>query len=70
MNEKHEKYIPQGEYVGHIEHFPNQAKNVFTFIIDEAEDDTLIGKGVSQLVVDIFINKSIIIIHAMGTKDE
>jgi len=58
MNEKHEKHIPQGKYVGHIEHFPNQTENVFTFIIDEAEDNTLIGKGISQKI------------HITGTKNE
>ena len=30
--------IPQGEYTGHWEHFPNQTKNVFTFIIFEADN--------------------------------
>lgn len=40
--------IPEGTYTAHIEHFPNQAKNVFTFIIDEADDAELIGKGVSH----------------------
>ena len=42
--------IPQGKYTGHFVHFENQRKNVFTFIIDEAENDEMIGKGVTQII--------------------
>jgi len=49
--------IPQGTYIGHFEHFPNQAKNVFTFIIDKAENVELIGKGVSQRVCSVIIKE-------------
>ena len=41
-----EKHIPQGIYTGRWEHFPNQVEGVFTFIIVEADDAKLIGKGV------------------------
>jgi hypothetical protein len=40
-------HIPQGIYNGHLEHFSNQIVGVFTFIIDEAENVELIGKGFS-----------------------
>ena len=42
--------ILQGVYSGHLVRFPNQVEGVFTFIIDNAENDELIGKGVSQRV--------------------
>lgn len=50
VNMNKQENISQGIYSGHLVHFPNQAKNVFTFIIDEAEDVELIGKGVFQRV--------------------
>jgi len=48
MNKK--ENIPQGVYSGHLVHFPNQAECVFTFIIDEAENDEMIGKGIPQRI--------------------
>lgn len=37
--------LPEGTYTGHLVHFENQAEFNAVFIIDNADDETLIGKG-------------------------
>jgi len=49
--------LPPGEYTGHWEHFENQPENCFVFIIDEADDDSFIGKGMCQQI-DSWVEKN------------